>query len=100
VFDENYIPCSSNCFVLSINGELNAAVTVTGDGFWKFDYHINEKVNKSYSVLGLIHRHFKYMSSDTFVMYGCHKYETLVRSHLEYANCVWSPYRQIDIEKM
>jgi len=35
------------------------------------------------------------MSSDTFVML----YKTLVRYHLEYANCVWSPYRQMDIEK-
>ena len=34
----------------------------------KFDHHINEKVNKAYSVLGLIYRNFKYMSSDTFVM--------------------------------
>jgi hypothetical protein len=36
------------------------------------------------------------MSSDTFIML----YKTLVRSHLEYANCVWSPYRQMDIEKL
>jgi len=36
------------------------------------------------------------MSSDTFVMF----YKTLVRSHLEYANCVWSPYRQMEIEKI
>jgi len=63
---------------------------------FKFDYHINEKLNKSYSVLGLIYRNFKYMSSDTFVML----YKTLVRSHLEYANCVWSPYRQMNIEKI
>ena len=62
----------------------------------KLKYHINEKVNKSYSVLGLIYRNFKYMSSDTFVML----YKTLVRSHLEYANCVWSPYRQMDIDKI
>jgi len=34
------------------------------------------------------------MSSDTFVML----YKTLVRSHLEYANYVWSPYRQMDIK--
>jgi len=36
------------------------------------------------------------MSSDTFVML----YKTLVRSHLEYANCVWSPCRQMDIDKI
>jgi len=34
----------------------------------KFDYHIMKKVNKSYSVLGLIYINFKYMSSDTFVI--------------------------------
>ena len=69
---------------------------VTFDSKLKFDHHINEKVNKAYSVLGLIYRNFKYMSSDTFVML----YKTLVRSHLEYANCVRSPYRQMDIEKL
>jgi len=52
---------------------------VTFDSKLKFDYHINEKVNKSYSVLGLIYRNFKYMLSDTFVML----YKTLVRSHLD-----------------
>jgi hypothetical protein len=36
------------------------------------------------------------MSSDILVVL----YKTLVRSHLEYANCVWSPYRQMDIEKI
>ena len=36
------------------------------------------------------------MSSDTFVML----YKTLVRSQLEYANVVWSPCRQMDIEKL
>ena len=68
---------------------------VTFDSKLKFDLHINDKVNKSYSVLGLIYRNFKYISPDTFVML----YKTLVRSHLEYANSVWSPYRQMDIKK-
>jgi len=43
-------------------------LVVTFDSKLKFNYHINEKVNKSYSVLGLIYRNFKNMSSDTFVM--------------------------------
>jgi len=59
-------------------------------------HHIKEKVNKSYAVLGLLFRNFKYMSFDTFVML----YHTLVRSYLGYANFIWSPCRQMDIEKM
>ena len=66
---------------------------LTFDSKLKFDHHINKKVNKFYSVLGLIYRNCKYMSPDTFVIL----YKTSVRSHLEYANCVWSPYRQMDI---
>ena len=62
----------------------------------KFDHHINEKVNEAFSILGIIHRNFKYMSSDTFIML----YKSLVRPHLEYAVCVWSPYRRMDIEKL
>jgi len=38
------------------------------DSKLKFDQHIIEKVNKAYSVLGLIHTHFRYMSSDTYVI--------------------------------
>ena len=52
---------------------------VTFDSKLTFDHHIIEKVNKSYSVLGLTNLNFKYMSPDTFVML----YKTLVRSHLE-----------------
>ena len=58
----------------------------------KFDHHINKKVNKAYSILGIIYRNFKYMSSDTFIML----YKSLVKPHLEYAVCVWSPYRKMD----
>ena len=47
---------------------------VTFDSKLKFDQHINEKVNKSYSVLGLIYRNFRYTSSNTFVLL----YKTLV----------------------
>jgi len=55
-----------------------------------FDSHINEKVNKAYNILGIIKRNFYYLSGDCFVTL----YKSLVRSHLEYANCVWSPHYQ------
>jgi len=35
---------------------------------FKCDHHIKEKVNKSYAVLSIIYRNFKYMPSDTVVM--------------------------------
>jgi len=69
---------------------------VTFDCKLNFYHHINEKINKLYAVLSLMYRNFKYMSSDTFVML----YKTLVRSHLEYANCIWSRFRQIDLKKI
>ena len=40
---------------------------VTFDSKLKFDRHINDKVNKAYSILGLIHRNFRYLSSDSLV---------------------------------
>ena len=69
---------------------------VTFDSNLKFDVHIHEKINKANSVLGLIYRNFKYMSTKTFITL----YKTLVRPHLEYANCVWSPFRQMDVDKL
>jgi len=51
----------------------------------KFDVHIHEKVNKAYSMLGVIKRNFKYMDKETFV----NLYKASVRSYLEYASCVW-----------
>ena len=69
---------------------------VTFDANLKFDLHINDKIKKANSVLGLIYRNFKYMSTNTFITL----YKTLVRSHLEYANCIWSPLRLMDVEKL
>jgi len=40
-------------------------------------------------MLDIIKRNFIYLSEEAFVSL----YKTLVRSHLEYANSVWNPYR-------
>ena len=58
-----------------------------------FKDHIQEKINKAYSIIGIIKRNFIHMNSNTFVLL----YKALVRPHVEYANSVWSPYRKSDI---
>ena len=47
-------------------------------------------------MLGLIKRNFRDIKQDAFIML----YKSVVRSHLEYANSVWSPYRIQDIEAL
>jgi len=66
---------------------------VTFDSKLKFNLHIIDKVNKAYSMLGIIRRNFKYLNQDAFIML----YKSMVRSHLEYANSVWSPFKVGDI---
>jgi hypothetical protein len=64
-----------------------------------FREHINSKVNKAYSTLGIIKRNFKQMDRITFIKL----YKSLVRSHLDYAVSVWSPHHMMcieDIEKV
>ena len=41
-------------------------------------------------MLGTINRNFTYLNNDAFLAL----YETLVRSHLEYANSVWNPHSE------
>jgi len=55
------------------------------DSKLSFVEHINEKINKVYSILGIIKRNFIYMDKDTFILL----YKAMVRPHLEYAYTVW-----------
>jgi len=64
-----------------------------------FSQHCKEQINTAYAMLGIIKRNFIYLSEEAFVSL----YKTLVRSHLEYANSVWNPYRMgliKDLEKV
>ena len=47
-------------------------------------------------MLGIIKRNFRNMTLDAHVTL----YKALVRSHLEYAEAVWAPYRKEDIENV
>ena len=54
-----------------------------------FEDHITEKVNKAYAILGIIKRNFDHIGKDAFVLL----YKSMVRSHLEFSNSLWSPYK-------
>jgi len=56
--------------------------------------HIHDKINKAYAILGIIHRNFKYLAINSFVLL----YKSTVLSHLDYCSSVWVPYKKGDIE--
>jgi len=60
---------------------------VTFDSELSFRGNVQLKINKAYSILGLIKRNFIYIHEQKYIML----YKSLVRLHLEYANSVWSP---------
>ena len=65
----------------------------------KFQDHIKQKINKAYSMLGILRRFFKEMDVESFISL----YKVLVRSYLEYAESVWNPHYMYlidDLEKV
>jgi len=61
-----------------------------------FNEHIYEKVNKSYSILGLIKKSFTHANEAAFIML----YKSIVRSHLDHAHSIRSPHKQYLIEEI
>ena len=66
---------------------------VTFDKSFKFKEHILERIDKAYSVIGIIKRNFMHLSEISLCMF----YKAMVRSQLEHAVSVWCPYRKEDI---
>ena len=63
------------------------------------DKHIYAKINIASKMLGIINRNFKDLDRYSFILL----YKSLVRSHLEFAHSVWSPYKKgliFEIEKI
>lgn len=89
-------------YFMNINGNVNTLSTiiqekdlgVVVDSSLSFDLHVQEVVKKANKILGLIKRTFKYLDYTTLTLL----YKSMVRSHLEYAQTVWSPYKQFSIE--
>jgi hypothetical protein len=76
------------------NGEKDLGIFV--DQKLSFEFHIIDKVKKANRILGLIKRNFKHIGSKAFIML----YKALVRSHLEYGQNIWSPYKQKHVDML
>jgi len=55
-----------------------------------------QKINKAFSILGIIKRNSIYMDESSFTLL----YKSMVRQYLEYANSLWCPYKQGDIKEL
>ena len=63
---------------------MHKALGVIFDENLDFGMHIAERINKAYSMLWPIKRNFKDIGREAFILL----YKHLVRSHLEYCNCL------------
>ena len=59
----------------------------------RFSKHVSMVANKANRILGVMKRTFSFMDNKMLTTL----YKTLVRPHVEYANCVWHPFLQSDI---
>ena len=73
-------------------GEKDLGVMV--DDKVDFDKHIQQQVNKTNSIMGLIRRMYRFLDDTSFR----YLFQALVRPHLEYAKAVWSPFTKKDID--
>lgn len=67
---------------------------VTIDNKLKFSNHVNRVAAKAKQVLGCVRHTFKYLTAEVFLLL----YKSLLRPHLEYASCVWSPHLKRDAD--
>ena len=76
------------------DGEKDIGVLV--DVTISFRTHIQNQINKTNSIMGLIRRTYTYLDEQSFK----YLFQALVRPHLEYAAAVWSPYKSGEIEQI
>ena len=106
--------CPDKCTSLSINKRQDAEaqyklgdhtlsvadkekdIGVIIDKDLTFSDHMNDKINKANRIIGLVRRSLTYLTEDIFLQL----YKALVQPHLEYANCIWFPYKKKDITSL
>jgi len=77
-----------------VTQEKDLGVLIDSD--LRFENHILEKVKICNRITGVIKRNFMNMNFQSFKQL----YKAMIRSHLEYAQTVWSPYRVKLIEEV
>ena len=75
---------------LELGGIQEQDIGVIIDSNLEFDKHINQKTNKANSIMAVITRSFTTLYQHNFVPLN----KVLLRSHLDYAISIWSPYKQ------
>ena len=70
---------------------------VVFDSSHRFIYHIDSIVSRGFKALGFVMRMSKELRNQATII---HLYNTLVRSKVEYATVIWSPYYNQYIEKI
>jgi hypothetical protein len=81
----------------SVEEEKDLGVTV--DKGLKFKHHIQNCVNKANQMLGVVKRTFTNINKEVMIPL----FKGMIRPHLEYASCVWSPsmkYLKTSIENV
>ncbi len=89
-----HILCMDKNILQHVNCSPYLGVNINDD--FKWNTHINKITSKASSVLGLLRRNLKYSPKE------CKRlgYLSMVRSNLEYASIVWSPYHQQEIDSI
>jgi len=78
---------SGNQDFIRVSQEKDLGVLI--DSNLTFENHILSKVKTCSSILGHIKRNFKNVDFQGFLFL----YKSVIRSHLEYVQTVWSPFR-------
>jgi hypothetical protein len=91
-FINNYIMRNSSLSRVQTVSDLGVTLTCS----WTLDEHIEKITKKAFQLLGLLRRNCKSFSIDTKI----HIYQYLVRSKLEYASIIWTPYQITKINQL
>ena len=93
----NYEMVDSNNKVHTLEEtEVEKDLGVHIDSKLTFATHCQEKVNKANKILGYIRHTFKHIEKDSLLLL----YKSLVRPHLEFASCIWSPRYKYSIDSI